>query len=150
MVIVIILIAAIIFVIYCFKDDSKDEKITVLQRGGLKKYYSNFIEYINETTTEHFPYQETKNDGEYLEYKYPIRRNRIIVGYHFIGIQHSFITKAYIYSKNINGSKITGFSKQINNRNSEPEINIEDYNIIFLTLAVKMEKLPEFTIMFDI
>jgi hypothetical protein len=44
----IFIIAGAVFVFYLFNNDRKDVKINVLQRGGLKTIYPNFVEYARQ------------------------------------------------------------------------------------------------------
>lgn len=152
---IIIIIVIIIFIFYLFNNDRKDVKINVLQRGGLLSIYPNFVIYINqahESETSFLNFETThlelaKNDGEYLEYKFPIIAGNVTYGHFFIGIQHSFGTFAYCYCRNKSGRKIEGFIKELHNgRNGHipRDREVEDYKGIFFDLIKQMENLPNF------
>ena len=149
---IIILLAAGIFVFYLFSNDKKDEKIKVLQKGGLKTIYPNFVQYIELANTGEYSHEfslaETKyilakNDGEYLEYKFPMYSfNGELLGYYYIGIQHTFGALAYCYCVNSKGRKIEGYMSELHNgRNSDMirDREIDNYRSIFASLIMKME-----------
>lgn len=152
---IIFIILCIAFVLYLFNKDKKDEKINVLQRGGMTSLYPNFIQYISQAsnTDDSFlnfdtaNFEMVKNDGEYLEYKFPITHNDKTYGYYFIGIQHCFATYAYCYCKNKNGRKIEGFMSEIHNGRDKTRLRdrpVEGYRGIFFNLVKQMENLPNF------
>ena len=151
----ILIILAAVFVFYLFNKDRKDVKTNVLQRGGLPTIYPNFKEYINQANDTDSSYlnfetsnfELVKNDGEYLEYKFPILNGNEISGYYFIGIQHSFGTFAYCYSITITGKKIEGFMRELHNgrdTNTPRDRDTEGYKGIFYNLIKQMENLPNF------
>jgi hypothetical protein len=114
MTIFLIVIGIAIFVFYLFNNDRKDQKAKVLKIGGMKSIFPNFLQYINMTTDSDFSlfdfnissFELVKDNGEYLEYKFPNKNDQTLFGYYYIGIQHSFVTFAYCYCININGNKI--------------------------------------------
>jgi hypothetical protein len=154
---IIILLAAGIFVFYLFSNDKKDEKIKVLQKGGLKTIYPNFVQYIELANSGEYSHEfslaETKfilakNDGEYLEYKFPMYSfNGELLGYYYIGIQHTFGALAYCYCVNSKGRKIEGYMSELHNgRNSaiSRDRQVDNYRSIFSSLIFKMESTPNF------
>ena len=150
----IIILASGIFIFYLFNNDRKDVKIKVLQRGGLKTIYPNFVEYAHQAhdIDESFlnfdspPLQLAKDDGEYLHYKYPIVHGDTNYGYFFIGLHHTFGTIAECYCINKNGRKIEGFMRELHNgRTSNPlDRSVEDYRGIFFSLVNQMKSKPNF------
>jgi hypothetical protein len=151
----IIIVFCAVFVFYLFKNDRKDVKINVLQRGGMMSIYPKFVNYVNqahETESSFLNFETTslelaKNDGEYLEYKFPVISGNETYGYFFIGIQHSFGTFAYCYCRNKFGKKTEGFIKELHNgRNGHTsrDREVEDYRGIFFNLVKQMENLPNF------
>ena len=150
----IIILAAGIFVFYLFNNDRKDVKINVLQRGGLKSIYPNFVEYaqqahdINESflNFDTQPLQLAKDDGEYLHYKFSIIHGGTNYGYFYIGIHHTFCTIAECYCINKNGRKIEGFMRELHNgRSSNPlDRSVEEYRDIFFSLVNQMQNKPNF------
>lgn len=152
---IIIVLVGVVFVLYLFNNGRKDVKINVLQRGGLMSIYPKFVNYINqahETDSSFLNFDTTnlelvKNDGEYLEYKFPIIVGNKASGYFFIGIQHTFGTFAYCYCRNISGRKIEGFMRELHNGKDgyKPrDREVEDYRGIFYNLVKQMENLPNF------
>ena len=153
--ITLIIIIIIVFIFYFFNNDRKDVKINVLQRGGLLSIYPNFVNYVNqahESESSFLNFETTqlvlvKNDGEYLEYKFPVNTGNETSGCFYIGIQHSFGTFAYCYCRNKSGSKIEGFIKELHNgRNGHNprDREVDDYKGIFFNLIKQMENLPNF------
>lgn len=153
--IVLIIIVFVVIIFYFFKNDQKDVKINALQRGGLLTIYPKYVNYVNqahESESSFLNFETTnlelvKNDGEYLEYKFPINIGNETRGYYFIGIQHSFGTFAYCYCRNSSGRKIEGFIKELHNGrngNNPRDREVEDYRGIFFHLIKQMENLPNF------
>ncbi len=155
--IIIILLAAAIFIYFLFNNDRNDEKIKVLQRGGLKSVYPKFVQYIelansgeysHEFSLEETKFVLAKDDGEYLEYKFPIYSfNGNLGGYYYIGIHHTFGTFAYCFCINSSGRKIEGYMSEIHNgrNNGMPrDKEVDDYRTIFSRLIMKMELIPNF------
>jgi hypothetical protein len=153
--IAIIIIVIIVFIFYFFNNDRKDVKINALQRGGLLSIYPNYVNYVkqaHESESSFLNFETThlelvKNDGEYLEYKFPVNIGNETSGYFFIGIQHSFGTFAYCYCRNNSGRKTEGFIKELHNgRNVQNprDRGVEDYRGIFFNLIKQMENLPNF------
>ncbi|MFA5296817.1 MAG: hypothetical protein WC389_01260 [Lutibacter sp.] len=151
----ILIILGVGFIIYLFNNDRKDVKTNVLQRGGMITIYPNFNQYINQAKdtsssilnfdTTHF--ELVKNDGEYLEYKFPVFSGNEISGYFFIGLQHSFGTIAYCYCRTKGGKKIEGFMRELHNGrdvNKPRDRDIEDYRGIFFNLIKQMKNLQNF------
>lgn len=145
-----------LFIIYV-NNDQKDLKIKVLQNGGLKKIYPNFVKYIemaNSGTFSHdlsldaTKFELVKDDGEYLEYKFPIYSfNRNLGGHYYIGIQHSFGSFAYCYSINSHGKKIEGYISEIHdgrNTSVRRDRDVDNYRSIFSSLIMSMEAKPNF------
>ncbi len=154
---IIFIIAGAIFVYYLFSNDQKDLKIKVLQNGGLKRIYPNFVNYIEMANAGSFShdlsldatrFELVKDDGEYLEYKFPIYSfNRHLSGYYYIGIQHSFGTFAYCYCKNSQGKKVEGYISELHNgRNTSipRDRDVDNYRSIFSNLIMSMEAKPNF------
>jgi hypothetical protein len=149
-----LIIAGVVFVLYLFNSDKKDVKINVLQRGGLQKIYPNFVEYVHQAHDRNAsflnfdspPLQLTKDDGEYLQYKFPIVHGGTIYGYFYIGLHHTFCTIAECYCINKNGKKIEGFMRELHNgRSPNPkDRSVEDYQDIFFSLVNQMQNLPNF------
>lgn len=157
----VIILAAAIFVFYLFNNDRKDEKIKVLQRGGLKNVYPKFVQYTelansgaysHEYSLDETKFTLVKDDGEYLEYKFPMHSiNGKLDGYYFIGIHHTFGTFAYCYCVNSRGRKIEGYMTELHNgrNNSMPrDREIDNYISIFSGLLTKMQSKPNFENMF--
>ncbi len=153
----IIIFFAAIFVYYLFNSDRKDEKIKVLQIGGLKKIYPKFVNYIELANSGNYSHDLSfyntkfilvKDDGEYLEYKFPIYSfNGNLSGYYYIGIQHTFGTFSYCYCINSKGKKIEGYMRELHNgrnNNLPRDREIEDYRSIFSNLIFQMEAIPNF------
>lgn len=142
----------LIFIIFLFQSDKKEVKSKNLQRGGLTKRFPNFVAYSKQAYTTGDPYlQFVKDDGQYLEYRFPVRGNHGIAGHYHLGIQNSFGTYAYVFAINSSGRKINGFIRELHNgRNySIPEDRtIEDYENIFDTLISQMEKTKDFEKLF--
>jgi len=154
---ILIIIAAVIFIFYLFNNDRKDEKIKVIQRGGLKQIYPNFTQYIrlansgeysHEMSLNETRFELVKDDGEYLEYKFPIFSfNGNLSGYYYIGIHHTFGTFAYCYCINSRGRKIEGLMSELHNgrNNGMPrDKEIDNYRYIFSRLILNMESKPNF------
>ena len=155
----IIILAAGIFLFYLFNNDKKDVKNNAIQRGGLKSVYPNFVRYIE--TENSGKYLEeltlisveiknltlTKDDGEYLEYRFPISDNNGIRGYYHIGIHHTFGTFAYCFAINAMNKKINGLMSELHNgrTTSAPrDRNIDNYRSIFTSLITSMEEIKNF------
>jgi hypothetical protein len=152
---IIIILALGIFIFYLFNNDKKDEKIKVLQRGGLNNVYPNFVQYANSLhlvddsffSITNAPLTLVKNDGEYLEYKFPVIHDGTSYGFYYIGIQHTFGAIAYCFCKNKFGRKIEGFMRELHNGRDNSysrDRSIEDYTDIFWTLIKQMESIPNF------
>jgi hypothetical protein len=149
-----IIIAAALFIFYLFNSDRNNVKQNVIQRGGLKSIYPNFVEYAqqaNDINTSFLnfdspPLQLAKDDGEYLHYKFPIVHGGTNYGYFFIGLHHTFCTIAECYCINKNGRKIEGFMRELHNgRSSNPlDRSVEEYQDIFFSLVNQMQNLPNF------
>ena len=151
----IIILAAGIFVFYLFNNDRKDVKINVLQRGGLKSIYPKFVNFIEQANAGsylgQFSIDETrfvlaKDDGEYLEYKFPMY-NVDLAGYYYIGIHHTFGTFAYCYCINSKGKKIEGYMRELHNgrsTNSRRDREIDEYRSIYSSLIFQMQDKPNF------
>ena len=152
MTIFLIISGVLIFIIYLFLSDKKEVKSRNLQRGGLIKKFPNFVTYSKQAYTSGDPYlQFVKDDGQYIEYRLPVRGNNEIAGYYHLGIQNSFGTYAYVFAINSTGRKINGFIQELHNgrNNSIPEDrSIEDYEEIFDTLIIQMEKTKDFEKLF--
>ncbi len=153
--IALIIIVIIILIFYFFNNDRKDVKINVLQRGGLLSIYPNFVNYTNQAHKSELSFlnfetthlELAKNDGEFLEYKFPVNIGNENSGYFYVGIQHTFGTFAYCYCRNKLGRKIEGFIKELHNgRNGHNprDREVEDYRGIFFNLIKQMENLPDF------
>lgn len=153
----IIILAVGIFVFYLFNNDRKDVKINVLQRGGMKNIYKNFVNYIDLANSGHFAHEFSsektkfelaKDNGELLEYRFPIYSfNGSLVGHYYIGLQHTFGTFAHCYCINTRGKKIEGYIRELHNgRNTSAsrDRSIEDYISIFSSLIMQMESIPNF------
>jgi hypothetical protein len=150
-----LIIAAGVLVFYLFNNDRKDVKVNVLQRGGLKKIYPNFVHYIEManagTYSNEISFYETKfvlakDDGEYLEYKFPMY-NVGLAGYYYIGIHHTFGTFAYCYCINIKGKKIDGYMRELHNgrsNNSPRDREVDEYRSIYSSLIFQMQNMPNF------
>jgi hypothetical protein len=148
------IIAGVIFILYLFTNDKKDVKIKVLQRGGLRHIYPNFVQYVEQAHDQSLsfsnfdttPLQLIKDDGEYLQYKFPINHGDTNYGYYYIGIHHTFCSIAECFCINRNGKKINGFMKELHNgRSSQPlDRELEGYRWIFFDLISQMENLPNF------
>lgn len=158
MFILFIFIIIISFIVYHFNSDRKDEKINVLRAGGMKNTYPNFLTFIEALTNNRLNivdwktsnFQCVKDDGEYLEFKFPCLDNEKIVGYYFIGIQHVFVSYAYCYCKNINNRKIEGYMKEIKTTsiNDRRDIETERYAVIFRGLISQMENSSDYFVKF--
>lgn len=153
----IIILAAGIFVFYLFNNDRKDVKINVLQRGGLKNIYPKFVQYIehansgeyaHEFSSENTKFLLAKDDGEYLEYKFPMYSfNGKLDGYYYIGIHHTFGAFAYCYCINSKGKKIEGYMRELHNgrsNNSPRDREIDEYRSIYSSLIFQMQAIPNF------
>ena len=154
---IIIIIGAALFIFILFNNDRNDERSKTNNRGGVKNIYKNFIRYVELTNSgdiQHYllinepNYQYVKDDGEYLEYKYPIiSYENNIDGYYYIGIHHTFGTFAYCFCINSKGKKIEGYMRELHNGrdSSKPrDRNIEEYKDIFSNLILSMESKPKF------
>jgi hypothetical protein len=151
---ILIIILVVIFIFYLFNNDRKDVKINVLQRGGLRRIYPNFVQYINQAHDQSLsffnfdttPLELAKDDGEYLHYKFPKNHGGTNYGYYYIGIHHTFGTIAECFSINKHGRKIEGFMRELHNgRSAQPiDRSIDDYRSIFSGLIYQMENLPNF------
>ena len=150
----IIILAAGIFVFYLFNNDRNDLRQKIINRGGVKSIYPNFVKYALQAhdTNESFlnfdtqPLHLVKDDGEYLHYKFPIIHGGTNYGYFFIGLHHTFCTIAECYCINKHGRKIEGFMIELHNgRSSSPlDRSIEDYRNIFFSLVNQMQNKPNF------
>lgn len=143
-----IIAGVIIFIIYLFQSDINDAKIKNIRHGGLATRFPNFITYTKQayTTTEPF-LQFVKDDGRYLEYRFPVKVNNYIAGYYYLGIESVFGTFAYVYAISSNGKKINGYMREIHNgrNNSIPsDQTVEAYKVIFDTLIIQMEMSKDF------
>lgn len=145
-----IIIIIVIGILYFFNSDRKDEKIQVLQVGGMKRIYPNFLQLIDGLSKkkqsivewEASNFECVKDDGEYLEFKFTYIEDEKIVGYYFIGIQHVFVSFAYCYCKNSKNQKIEGFMRELPKQsanNQSRDIDIEQYRWIFRGLINQME-----------
>ena len=154
---ILFIIGIAIVIIYMFVNDKKDVKISVLQRGGLKRIYPNFVHYVelaNSAEYSHSLSSETtrftlvKDYGEYLEYKFPIFSfNGDFAGNYHIGIQHVFGTFAYCFCINSYGRKIEGYISELHNgrNNGLPrDREIDSYRSIFSGLIMRMQAINNF------
>jgi len=140
-----------------FSNDRKDVKINVLQRGGMKNIYKNFVNYIDLANSGHFAHEYSsektkfelvKDNGEFLEYRFPIYSfNGSLVGHYYIGLHHTFGTFAHCYCINARGKKIEGYMRELHSGRSTSasrDRSIEDYISIFSSLIMQMESIPNF------
>lgn len=102
---VLILIGIIIFIAYLFLSDKNEIKKKNIMRGGIKRKYPNFVAWCeNELSIiDELKKEFVKDDGEYLEYRLPIKREGRVRAYIFYGIQDTLGTFAYCYVTSING-----------------------------------------------
>jgi|694.fasta_scaffold49889_7 hypothetical protein len=66
----------------------------------MKNIYKNFVNYIDLATSGHFAHEYSsektkfelvKDNGEFLEYRFPIYSfNGSLVGHYYIGLHHTF------------------------------------------------------------
>ncbi len=154
---IVIIIGVILLIIFLFNNDKKNQQIKVLQRGGLKLIYPNFIQYIelansgsylHDLSLSETKFELVKNDGQYLEYRFPIYSfNGDFGGYYHIGIRHTFGAYAYCYCINSYGKKIEGFMSELHNgrNNGVPkDKTIDNYRLLFSSLIMKMEGINNF------
>lgn len=152
-----IIIIAGVFVYFMFSNDRNELKSKVIQRGGLRRIYPNFIgyielansgEYSHDLSLDKTRFELVKDDGEYLEYKFPIFSfNRDFVGNYHIGIHHTFGSFAYCFCINSHGRKIEGYMSELHNgRNARVarDKEIDQYRAIFSNLILRMEAQPNF------
>lgn len=138
--ITIVIIAAVIFIFYLFNSDKNEAIAKNQQIGGLRNRFPNFVSYAQQSHTYHcYPdFIFVKDDGRYLEYKFPIG----VAGYYYLGIESVFGTMAYVYAINSNGKKIKGFIREIHNgknNNFPANKSIVEYENIFSGLISQME-----------
>lgn len=152
MTIFLIIAAILIFVIYIIQSDKKEAKNKNLQRGGLGPRFPNFIAYTKQAYTTGAPYlQLVKDDGQYLEYKFPVRGNEGIAGHYHLGIESVFGTFAYAFAIGSSGNKINGYMRELHNgrdNNLPIDRTVEEYDVIFDNLITQMEKSKDFDMKF--
>lgn len=143
-----IIAAVIVFIIYLFQSDKKEVKTKILQTGGLATRFPNFILYTRQAYTTSEPYLKfVKDDGQYLEYRFPVRGNQDIAGHYHLGIESVFGTFAYVFAVSSNGNKINGYMRELHNgkNNGLPiDRTIDEYEVIFDSLITQMEKSKDF------
>lgn len=145
---VIIIIAVVIFIIYSFQSDKKEEIRKAEVTGGLKRRFPNFVAYARQAYASSEPFLEfVKDTGQFLEYRFPLKGSGSeIVGYYHLGIESIFGTMAYVFAISNNGYKHQGYFREIHNgkTNTIPDLGIEEYTKIFDQLLSKMEHSPEY------
>jgi hypothetical protein len=147
-----IIAAVLVFIIYLFQSDKKEVKTKNLQRGGLATRFPNFIAYTKQAYTTSEPYlQFVKDDGQFLEYKFPVRGDKDVAGHYHLGIESVFGTFAYVFAISSGGQKINGYMRELHNGRSNNVLvdrAVEEYDAVFDSLITQMEKSKDFDLKF--
>jgi hypothetical protein len=144
---ILLIFAAILFILYLFQSDKKTVIQRNIQRGGLSKRFPNFVDYCKNSTVAGSSKSEfVKDDGEYLEYRTSLKVKNGL-GYFHIGLQNNFGTYLYVFAMSPQGKKIKGPFIQIHNgkdKLQKEDLSIFEYEFMFSELIDKMENLQGF------
>jgi len=143
-----IILVVIIFIIYFFKSDGKEAKRKNIASGGLIKRFPNFVYHCTKNASKiHEGLEFVKDDGEYIEYRYPLKVTKNRIGYFYLELQNNFGTFLYTYALSPKGRKIEGYIKEIHNGRDKSESedqSVFNYEFIFYELIEKMEHTKNF------
>lgn len=146
--IILIIVILVVVILFVFISDKEKAKKKNVKRGGLAVRFPNFVEFCNKySTTLYEGLEFVKDDGQYIEYRYPLPVTNNKTGYFYLGLQNSFGTYLYTYAVSHRGRKINGFLKEIHNGRHRTRVEdppIFTYKIIFDGLIKQMEDKERF------